>query len=150
MFLSEWRKFLWAPCLVGKKTWWELASRCCWNCARPWHASELVSFLVGLRTYQHPGTQPWNTKQQSLFLYNLYIIIIVIITTTAIELSLGGSSPYTGTDKIIKINIHKRKIQKHSTNNKKLSKYKYTYYQNTRKQLSEHPPPHTHTLTQTL
>ena len=21
-----------------------------------WHASELVSFLVGLRTYQHPGT----------------------------------------------------------------------------------------------
>ena len=30
-------------------------SRCCWNHARPWHASELVSFLVGLRTYQHPG-----------------------------------------------------------------------------------------------
>ena len=23
---------------------------------RPWHGSELVSFLVGLRTYQHPGT----------------------------------------------------------------------------------------------
>ena len=38
-----------------KKTWWQLASRCCWNRARPWHASELVSFLVGLRTYQHPG-----------------------------------------------------------------------------------------------
>jgi len=30
-------------------------TRCCWNRARPWHASELVSFLVGLRTYQHPG-----------------------------------------------------------------------------------------------
>ena len=37
----------------GKKTW-QLASRCCWNRARPWHASELVSFLVGQRTYQDP------------------------------------------------------------------------------------------------
>ena len=42
-----------APCLAGKETWWQLASRCWWNDARPWHASELVSFLVGLRTYQH-------------------------------------------------------------------------------------------------
>ena len=41
--------------LCGGWTWWQLASRCCWNRARPWHASELVSFLVGLRTYQHPG-----------------------------------------------------------------------------------------------
>jgi len=40
--------------LQEKETWWQLASRCCWNRARPWHASELVSFLVGLRTYQHP------------------------------------------------------------------------------------------------
>ena len=39
----------------GKKTRWQLASRCCWNRTRPGHASELVSFLVGLRTYQHPG-----------------------------------------------------------------------------------------------
>jgi len=39
----------------GGKTWWELASRCCWNRARPWHASGLVSFLVGLMTYQHSG-----------------------------------------------------------------------------------------------
>jgi len=38
-----------------KKTWWQLASRYCWNRARLWHASELVSFLVGLRIYQHPG-----------------------------------------------------------------------------------------------
>ena len=37
-----------------KKTWRHLASQCCWNRARSWHASELVSFLVGLRTYQHP------------------------------------------------------------------------------------------------
>jgi len=28
-------------------------SRCCWYRARPWHASELVSFLVRLRIYQH-------------------------------------------------------------------------------------------------
>ena len=55
MFLPEWREFPSAPCLAGKKkTWWQLASPCCWNRARPWHASELVSFLVGLRVYQHP------------------------------------------------------------------------------------------------
>jgi hypothetical protein len=56
MFLSEWRKFPSAPCLAGKKKWCELASRCCWNRARPWHASELVSFQFGLGTYQHPVT----------------------------------------------------------------------------------------------
>jgi len=55
MFLSEWREFPSAPCLARKKkTWWQLASRYCWNRARPWYASELFSFLVGLRTYQHP------------------------------------------------------------------------------------------------
>jgi len=44
MFLSEWREFPSAPCLAAKGgggTWWQLASRCCWNRARPWHASEL-------------------------------------------------------------------------------------------------------------
>jgi len=51
-----WISFGALPC--RKKTWWQLASRCCWNRARPWHASELSSFLVGLRTYQHPGTLP--------------------------------------------------------------------------------------------
>ena len=48
------------PCRK-KKTWWQLASRCCWNRSRPWHASELVSVLVGLRTYQHP-VKCWNVK----------------------------------------------------------------------------------------
>ena len=38
-----------------KKTWWKLASPCCWNRARPWYDSELVSFLVRLRTYQYSG-----------------------------------------------------------------------------------------------
>ena len=55
MFLSEWREFPSAPCLAKRKPWWQLASRCCWNRAHTWHASELVSFLVGLRIYQHPG-----------------------------------------------------------------------------------------------
>ena len=59
MFLSEWREFPSAPCLEGgKKTRWQLASRCCWNHARPWHASELVFFLVELKTYQHHGNIP--------------------------------------------------------------------------------------------
>ena len=49
-----WISFSALPC-VEKKNWWQFASRCCWNHARPWHSSELVSFLVGLRTYQHPG-----------------------------------------------------------------------------------------------
>jgi len=43
------------PCR-GEKNWRQLASPCCWNRARPWHASEVVSFLVGVRTYQYPGT----------------------------------------------------------------------------------------------
>ena len=43
-----------APCLAGKETWWQAASRC-WNRVRPLHASELVSFLVSIRNYQHPG-----------------------------------------------------------------------------------------------
>jgi len=46
-----WISFGTLPC---RKNWWQLASRC-WNHARPWHSSELVSFLVGLRTYQNPG-----------------------------------------------------------------------------------------------
>jgi len=54
MFLSEWREFPSAPYFVGKDTWWQLTSRFCWYRTRPWHASELVSPLVGLRTYQHP------------------------------------------------------------------------------------------------
>ena len=51
-----WISFGALPCRGKRKeTWWQLASRCCWNHVRPWHASEHVSFLVRLRTYQHPG-----------------------------------------------------------------------------------------------
>jgi len=49
-----WISFGALPC--RKKARWHFASRCCWNRERPWHDSELVSFLVGLKTYQHPGT----------------------------------------------------------------------------------------------
>ena len=49
-----WISFGALPCSGEKKTLYP-ASRCCWNLARPWHASELVPFLVGLRTYQHTG-----------------------------------------------------------------------------------------------
>jgi len=38
----------------------------------------------------------------------IIIIIIINYSLTAIEFSLGGSSPYTITDKTNKINIHKR------------------------------------------
>ena len=52
-----WISFGALPCRKKKKkTWRQFASRCCWNRVRPWHASELVFFMVELRTYQHPGT----------------------------------------------------------------------------------------------
>ena len=57
MFLSEWRQFPSAPCLAGRNAWWQLAYPCCWNRARPWHDFQLVSFLVGIMTYQHPGSK---------------------------------------------------------------------------------------------
>jgi hypothetical protein len=56
-----WISFGALPCR-GKKTWWQLVSRRCRYRARPWHASELVSFLVGLRTYQHPGNNTTGMK----------------------------------------------------------------------------------------
>jgi len=48
-----WISFGALPCRK-KRTLWRLMSPC-WNCTRPWYASSLVSFLVRLRTYQHPG-----------------------------------------------------------------------------------------------
>ena len=58
-------------------------------------------------------------------------------------MSLGGSSPYTSTDKTIKINRHKRNNTKNTvqTVQNTVNKYKYT--------LTKHPlitkAPHTHT-----
>jgi hypothetical protein len=65
-------------------------------------------------------------------------------TTTVIELSPGGSSPYTSTNKTNKIKYTWiTKYKKHSTNNTKHAKYKYTYYQNTHTLQN----PHLHTPT---
>ena len=61
--------------------------------------------------------------------------IIIIIIITAIEFSLDGNSPYTGTDKT---NKNKRNNTKHSRNKTKHSKYKYTYYQNTHNIVQKH------------
>ena len=52
--VMAWISFGALPC--RKKKTWQLAARCCWNRARPWHASEVGSFVVGRRTYQHSGT----------------------------------------------------------------------------------------------
>jgi hypothetical protein len=60
---------------------------------------------------------------------NLFLLILLL---TATELSLGGSSPYTSRDKTNKNKYTQTKqYKKHSTNNTKHSKYKYTHYQNT-------------------
>ena len=72
-----WISFGVLPC--RKKTWWQLASRCCWNSARPWHASELVSFLVGLRNYQHPGR---TNMQHSFVTTSFWSIIIKFLHAT--------------------------------------------------------------------
>ena len=94
MFLSEWREFPSAPCLAGKRNWWQLASRCCWNCARPWHASELVSVLVGLRTYQHSGNVEfvrgrcyWCGSVCSVRQY-IYIYIYIYISQSEVDWSV--------------------------------------------------------------
>jgi len=60
-----WISFGALPC--RKKSWWQQTSRCCWNRARPLHAFELVSFLVGLRTYQHPSRNERVTIQYLTF-----------------------------------------------------------------------------------
>ena len=81
------------PCRK-KKTWWQLAPRCCWNRARPWYASELVSFLVRLNTYQHPV--------DSVSMIILYVIFRHFIVTGVVDVQSGGSqsAPNTSTPTI--------------------------------------------------
>ena len=72
------------------------------------------------------------TPVQSSRTYLHLLLLLLLLLLTAIELSLGGSSPCISTDKTIRINIHKPKqYKKHSTDNTKHSQYKYTNYQNT-------------------
>ena len=42
------------------------------------------------------------------------LLLLLLLLLTAIELSLGSSSPYTSTDKPIRINIHKRNRTKNT------------------------------------
>ena len=55
MFMSEWHEFPSAPCLAGNK-FGDISRLDVFEILRvPDMLRELVSFLVGLRTYQHPG-----------------------------------------------------------------------------------------------
>jgi len=97
----------------------------CFQTSFVWRSNRIylcLSILEG-RDAQIPGAR---------FIIILLIIIITTTTTTTttttIELSLGGSSPYTSTDKQIRIHIHKgSRTKKHSTNSTKYNKYKYTF-----------------------
>ena len=57
--------------------------------------------------------------------FSRLLLLLLLLLPTAIELSLGGGSPYISTD-TTKKNIHKQN-KKHSTNNAEHSKYKYIY-----------------------
>ena len=70
---------------------------------------------------------------------SVLLLLLLLLLFTAIEFSLGVSSPYTSTGKTNKNKYTQTKQYKNSTNNIKHSKYKYTYYQ-TPAQLSKHLP----------
>ena len=61
-----WISFGALPCKGKNETWWQLTSRYCWKRVLSWLASELLSFIVGLRTFQHPVS-----VQHSLFYHRL-------------------------------------------------------------------------------
>jgi len=72
-------------CRKKNKTWWQLASRCCWNRASPWRASELVSFPVWLRDYQHPG------KLRSDYFYANVCLMITDVKHQIVRAQGGGT-----------------------------------------------------------
>jgi len=55
MFLSEWREFPSAPCLAGGGGKLDSSRLDVVEIARVSDMLPSFSFLVGLRTYQHPG-----------------------------------------------------------------------------------------------
>jgi len=73
-----WISFGALPCRGGKKTW-QLPSRCCWNRALLCHASELVSFLVGLRTCQHSCTSRRKTSFICYFFRGVFMRFVQFI-----------------------------------------------------------------------
>jgi uncharacterized protein YxeA len=75
----------------------------------------------------------------------IIIILLLLLLETAIGLSLGGSSPYTSTDKKTKKYIHQRNNTKTQYKQYNTQQYKYTYYQNTHK-TQTYTHTHTHKL----
>jgi len=63
----------------------------------------------------------------------LLLLLLLILLLLLLQLSFHSVAvvPTLAQTKQIRIKILERKIQKHSINNTKHSKYKYTYYQNT-------------------
>ena len=60
MFLSQWREFPSVICLAGKKTWWQLASRCCWNRTRHvtcFHSASVTRKDLQFVTWTDPSFQ---------------------------------------------------------------------------------------------
>jgi hypothetical protein len=61
----------------------------------------IISFMQGIYTYipetNHVPKEYYVTAILSL-LFMVPIILLLLLLLTAIELSLGGSSPYTSTD----------------------------------------------------
>jgi hypothetical protein len=60
--------------------------------------------------------QSKHTNKNIYEVTSVIYVLLLLLLLTALELSLGGSSPYTSTDK---------------RNNTEHSKYQYTYYHNT-------------------
>jgi len=74
MFLSEWREFPSAPCLAKKKKIDDSSRLHVVEIARvTGNVSELLSFLVGLRTCRHPGMIVSSGEEVSCILLKLKI-----------------------------------------------------------------------------
>jgi hypothetical protein len=74
---------------------------------------------------------PFNCVASFLFFYVVLasfclLLLLLWLLLTAFELSLGGDTDKTNK----KIYTETKQYKKHSTNNTKHRKYKYTYYQN--------------------
>jgi len=81
-----------------------------------WPAAIFVNSVCTIKISQY--------FKQLLLLLLLLLSSSSLTLSTAIELSLGVSSPYTSTDKTNKNKYTNETTQKYSTNNPKQSKYK--------------------------
>ena len=77
--------------------------------------------------------------------WKLYKLMVLILLLSAIELSLGGSSPYTSRDKKIRISIHKRNNTKNTVQTIKNTVNTSTHVIKTPAHYKTHTT-HTHTL----